>query len=97
MAHGQVQYYPQTEQNTQQTQQPYYGNTTEAAAPPYQAPAYQPNGNQGYYGAHQGYYGQNNGIELQQPSNTYQPQRETGAYAAPEGPPPNKRERDLVR
>jgi len=68
-------------------QQPQYG----AAAPPYSPPAQQ---NQQYTGntfnSNEGYYGQQSGVELQQPQNAYQPQRESEpVYAAPQGPPPS--------
>jgi len=47
------------------------------------------NSNEGYYG-HHGNGGQD-GIELQQPSSSYQPQRGGDpVYDAPAGPPPNK-------
>lgn len=52
-------------------------------APPSYNPA--PNGNAGFYG------GQQNGIELQQPGQTYQPPGGAETYAPPAGPPPKKR------
>jgi len=76
--------------------QPYNGG----AAPPYSPPiGNQPTGNtfnsnEGYYGHHgggHGYGGQQNGIELQQPQSSYQPQRGGDpVYEAPMGPPPAK-------
>jgi len=74
------QYYPN---------QPYNGA---APAPPYSPPIENQatgntfNSNDGYYGGHG--YGQQSGIELQQPTNVYQPQREV--YETPVGPPPGK-------
>jgi len=83
--HGAAQYYGPAGSNTQ----PYYGNQNQPeqqAAPPYTSE-----------GANASYYGQQNGIEMQQPANTYQPQRGgDGVYAPPQGPPP-KKERDLIR
>ena len=60
-----------------------YGNTT---APPVYSPPPQPQYNQ-YGGGNQGYFGgqQQTGVELQQPSSTYQ-----GVYNPPAGPPPTK-------
>ncbi len=65
-----------------------------STAPPYQpnpdpAPQYSAPPSQGYFGNNAGYYGPQSNVELQSPSNTYQPQR--GAepvYAPPPGPPP---------
>lgn len=72
--------------------QPYHGG---APAPPYSPPIENQatgntfNSNEGYYGNHG--YGQQSGIELQQPSNAYQPQRGGDpVYDAPAGPPPGK-------
>lgn len=89
--HGPVQYYSNNQ--TEQTQQPYGNNAgyyagNNAAAPPYNQ--YGGGQNADYYG------GQQTGIELQQPGNTYQPQ--TGGanvYSPPAGPPPGKR--DIIR
>jgi len=78
--------------------QPYNGGT---AAPPYSPPLNNQqtgntfNSNEGYYGSpNQGYAqygGQQNGIELQQPQNTYNPQRGGDpVYEAPQGAPPGK-------
>lgn len=82
--YGQTNYYPN---------QPYNGG----AAPPYSPPIGNQatgntfNSNEGYYGGHGGYGGQQNGIELQQPQNAYQPQRGgENVYEAPSGPPPGK-------
>lgn len=80
--------------------QPYYNNNYQQpnnAAPPYSGP------NQGYYGGNQGnqgYFGggQQNGVELQQPTSTYQPQ--TGGdpvYSPPAGPPPGKHNDGIIR
>ncbi|KAI9727309.1 MAG: hypothetical protein M1828_006928 [Chrysothrix sp. TS-e1954] len=76
--HGNVNYYGN------QPQQPYYSNTWQQPAPPYEGA---PGGaNQGYYG------GQENGINLQSPSQAYHPQRGgDSVYPAPEGPPPDKK------
>ncbi|MCJ1457862.1 hypothetical protein MMC28_008231 [Mycoblastus sanguinarius] len=64
--------------------QPYYPNP----APP----VYSPQQNQGY--ANQGYFGgQQQGVELQQPENTYQP---VYNYAPPAGPPPGKKDGDGI-
>jgi hypothetical protein len=74
--------------------QGYYGG---AAAPPYSStpmPNQQTgntfNSNQGYYGqqnyGNSPYGGQQSGIELQQPSNSYQPNNGGHVYT----PPPNK-------
>lgn len=53
------------------------------------------NSNDGYYGNHGAggynpYGGQQSGIELQQPTGTYQPQGQRDVYEAPMGPPPGK-------
>jgi len=81
---GQNGYYPN---------QPYHGG---APAPPYEPPINNQNtgntfnSNDGYYG-HHGYGGQQSGVELQQPSSVYQPQRGGDpVYDAPVGPPPGK-------
>ena len=71
---------PYSPTNNQGAAQGYYGNNQ---------------GNQGYYGnnqGNQGYFGgQQNGIELQQPNNTYQPYGAGEAvYSPPPGPPPGK-------
>src|SRR4051794_17063421 len=72
--------------------QPYNGGT---AAPPYSPPIGNQqtgntfNSNEGYYG--NSGYGQQNGVALQQPQNTYFPQRGgENVYEAPQGPPPGK-------
>lgn len=77
-------------QGTGYPNQPYGG-----AAPPYSPPVENQatgntfNSNDGYYGNHG--YGQQSGIELQQPSSAYQPQRGGDpVYDAPAGPPPGK-------
>lgn len=77
---------------TYYSNQPYHGG---AAAPPYSPPIGNQatgntfNSNDGYYG-NQG-YGQQSGIELQQPTSAYQPQRGGDpVYDAPAGPPPGK-------
>lgn len=50
----------------------------------------------GYQGANQGYYGgQQNGVELQQPVNSY-PREGENVYAPPGGPPPVKKENDGI-
>ncbi|CAF9907218.1 MAG: hypothetical protein HETSPECPRED_007073 [Heterodermia speciosa] len=81
-----------------------YNQGQNQAAPPYSptnnqggADGYYANnqGNQGYYGnnqAGQGYFGgQQNGVELQQPNSSYQPQRGGDpVYSPPAGPPPGK-------
>ena len=79
---GPTNYYPN---------QPYNGG----AAPPYEPPIGNHNtgnifnSNDGYYG-NQG-YGRQTGIELQQPTISYQPQRGGDTvYDAPQGPPPGK-------
>lgn len=71
--------------------EPYNGG----AAPPYSPPLPKQttgntfNSNEGYYGQHG--YGQTGGIELQEPSSSYQPQRGGDpVYEAPLGPPPRK-------
>lgn len=71
--------------------QPYNGG----AAPPYSPPIENQatgntfNSNDGYYGRHG--YGQQTGIELQEPTSSYQPQRGGDpVYDAPAGPPPGK-------
>lgn len=72
--------------------QPYYGNNNGAAAPPYSPPDNQGYYNQGYnnQGANQGYFGgQQQGVELQQPANTYARGGEN-VYQPPTGPPPGK-------
>jgi len=77
------------------THEPYNGG----AAPPYSPPIGNQatgntfNSNEGYYGNHggYGYGGQQGGIELQQPTSSYQPQRGGDpVYEAPQGPPPRK-------
>jgi hypothetical protein len=72
--------------------QPYHGG---APAPPYAPPMENQatgntfNSNDGYYGNHG--YGQQSGIELQEPTSAYQPQRGGDpVYDAPAGPPPGK-------
>lgn len=80
-----------------------YNQGQNQAAPPYSptnnqsgAEGYYGNqGNQGYYGnnqAGQGYFGgQQNGVEIQQPNSSYQPQRGGDpVYSPPAGPPPAK-------
>ena len=72
--------------------QPYFNNAPQPAFNPnppiYSPPQTQP---QGYFG------GQQTGIELQQPNNSYQPQRGgEPVYGAPEGPPPAKRNGDGI-
>jgi hypothetical protein len=66
--------------------QPYNGG----AAPPYEPPI--PNQTTGEtFNSNDGYYGRNNAYELQQPQNSYQPQRGGDpVYDAPQGPPPKK-------
>jgi hypothetical protein len=65
--------------------QPYNGG----AAPPYEPPI--PNQATGTtFNSNDGYYG-HNAYELQQPQNSYQPQRGGDpVYDAPQGPPPKK-------
>lgn len=67
------------------------------SAPPYQAhpppndpaPQYTPQPQQSYFGNNTGYYGPQSGVELQSPSNAYQPQRGgEPVYTPPPGPPP---------
>ncbi|RDL36948.1 uncharacterized protein BP5553_04381 [Venustampulla echinocandica] len=72
--------------------QPYYGG---APAPPYSPPI--PNQTTGTtFDSNHGYYG-NQGIELQPPQSSYQPQRGGDpVYEAPQGPPPRK-EGDIIR
>ncbi|KAL8954016.1 MAG: hypothetical protein Q9222_000138 [Ikaeria aurantiellina] len=80
--------------------QPYYGGggaggnqyNNQSAGQPAYAP---PPANQNYYGnggANQSYFGgQQSGVELQQPNNSYQPQRGGDqVYSPPTGPPPGK-------
>ncbi|MCJ1445594.1 MAG: hypothetical protein MMC23_006099 [Stictis urceolatum] len=91
--HGQPQY---------TNQQPYYGNQQYPSQPSAQynqgwnqpPPQY---GAQGTTGEHYGGYpkpdipGQENGVELQQPNQAYQPQRGgESVYNPPAGPPPGK-------
>ena len=78
--------------------QPYYNNQQPQTnpAPPYSA------ANQGYYGnqGNQGYFGggQQNGVELQQPNSTYQPQAGGDpVYSPPSGPPPGKQHDGIIR
>ncbi|KAL8691366.1 MAG: hypothetical protein Q9218_003386 [Villophora microphyllina] len=74
----------------------YTGNQPAYGGPPAGQPVYSPPPpNQGYYGnnANQGYFGgqQQNGVELQQPDHSYQPQRGGDqVYSPPSGPPPGK-------
>jgi len=43
------------------------------------------------FNSNEGYYGQrNNDVPLQQPANTYNPNRGTDNYEPPAGPPPSK-------
>jgi len=60
------------------------------AAPPYSPPVNnQTTGNT--FNSNDGYYGQQSGIELQQPQNSYAPQRGGDpVYNAPQGPPPKR-------
>lgn len=71
---------------------PKYGEPGYHPPPPYipgQSTGTTFNSNEGYYGNHGGNGGQ--GIELQQPSSSYQPQRGGDpVYDAPAGPPPGK-------
>jgi len=74
----------------------YYNSYNGGAAPPYSPPVENQqtgntfNSNEGYYGGHGG-YGQN--VELQQPQNSYYPQRGgDNVYEAPQGAPPGKRD-----
>ncbi|KAL8724547.1 MAG: hypothetical protein Q9166_007889 [cf. Caloplaca sp. 2 TL-2023] len=75
---------------------PYYNNQPAYNNQPSAAPVYSPPpANQNYYGnggANQGYFGgQQSGVELQQPNNSYQPQRGGDqVYSPPAGPPPGK-------
>jgi hypothetical protein len=85
-------YGPKYGANNYYPNQPYNGG---APAPPYSPPVgYQATGNtfnsnDGYYGNHG--YGQQTGIELQQPTSSYQPQRGGDpVYDIPAGPPPGK-------
>jgi len=69
--------------------QPYHGG---APAPPY-SPQVENNATGNTFNSNDGYYGhgQQSGIELQQPTNAYQPQRGGDpVYDAPAGPPPGK-------
>ncbi|KAL8678479.1 MAG: hypothetical protein Q9186_005183 [Xanthomendoza sp. 1 TL-2023] len=71
--------------------QPTYNANQTDGGPIYSPPAT----NQNYYGnggANQGYFGgQQTGVELQQPNNSYQPQRGGDqVYNPPPGPPPGK-------
>lgn len=73
--------------------QPYYGNQYNNQ--PAGQPVYAPPPNQNSYGntgANQSYFGgQQNGVELQQPNNAYQPQRGGDqVFSPPSGPPPGK-------
>lgn len=75
--------------------QSYYNNNNNVTPANNAPPSYAPPKEGNYYGnggANQGYFGgQQSGIELQQPGNSYQPQREgENVYSAPEGPPPGK-------
>jgi hypothetical protein len=76
--------------------QPYYNNQQQPA-PPYSAAS-----QQGYYGnqGNQGYFGggQQNGVELQQPQSSYQPQAGGDpVYNPPAGPPPGKQNDGIIR
>jgi len=76
--------------------QPYYNNQQQPA-PPYSAAP-----QQGYYGnqGNQGYFGggQQNGVELQQPQSSYQPQAGGDpVYNPPAGPPPGKQHDGIIR
>ena len=82
--HGAVQYYgpggPNNAQNPQQYQTGYESYNAGQAPP-----AYNP-------GQH-GYYGQESGVEMQPPTQSYQPGRNAGGtevYSPPAGPPPGK-------
>ncbi|MDI1489870.1 MAG: hypothetical protein OHK93_001069 [Ramalina farinacea] len=71
---------------------PQYGGTQPpqySSPPPAQGYGY---GQNQYGGANQGYFGgQQNGVELQQPNQAYQPQRGgDSVYTPPAGPPPGK-------
>ncbi|KAG9232336.1 chitin synthesis regulation, resistance to congo red-domain-containing protein [Amylocarpus encephaloides] len=75
----------------------YYNNAPhnrEAPAPPYQAAQPMPNQQTGTtFNSNDGYYGHHhqNGVEMQPPANSYQPQRGgDDVYAPPQGPPPTK-------
>jgi len=79
--------------------QPYYNNQQEPA-PAYSTAPQQ--GQQGYYGnqGNQGYFGggQQNGVELQQPQSSYQPQAGGDpVYNPPAGPPPGKQNDGIIR
>ena len=75
---------------------PYYNNQPTYNQQPAGPPGYSsPPPNQNYYGnggANQGYFGgQQSGVELQQPTNSYQPPRGGDqVYNPPSGPPPGK-------
>ncbi|MCJ1406079.1 hypothetical protein MMC19_000144 [Ptychographa xylographoides] len=95
--HGTPQYNPNynEQSNYNPPVQPYGNNQYNATpSPMVNPPNYTPPKEGNYYGngagGNQGYFGgQSNGIELQQPNNTYQPARGgDNGYSAPEGPPP---------
>ncbi|MCJ1240944.1 hypothetical protein MMC14_008948 [Varicellaria rhodocarpa] len=77
--------------------QPYYNNTPQQGYDQ-NPPVYAPPQTQNYGAEHHGYFGgQQTGIELQQPNNSYQPQRGVEpVYGAPDGPPPAKRNGDGI-
>lgn len=82
---------PAPSYNNQPGYNPSYNDNQTGGAPVYSPPP----ANQNYYGnggANQGYFGgQQSGVELQQPNNTYQPQRGGDqVYNPPAGPPPGK-------
>ncbi|MCJ1309745.1 hypothetical protein MMC25_003406 [Agyrium rufum] len=97
--HGPVQYtggpVPQQEQgpNYYNAPPPPQNNNNNNAPPMYSPPKYgQPQSN-GYFGGEQ-----QNGVELQQPNSSYQPQRGGDpVYGAPSGPPPEKRGDGIIR
>jgi hypothetical protein len=61
-----------------------------APAPPYSPPV-KNNVTGNTFTSGEGYYGgQQSGIELQEPSSSYQPQRGGAIYEPPVGPPPTK-------
>jgi len=77
----------------------YYGQNAPygGAAPAYATPQ-EPQYTGHTFNSNEGYYGQQNGVELQQPSSAYQPQRGGDpVYESPSGPPPNKGGDGIIR
>ncbi|KFX86540.1 hypothetical protein V490_09037, partial [Pseudogymnoascus sp. VKM F-3557] len=90
---GNQQHYQNNDYYQRQQSGYNYGGGGAAPAPPYSPPQQQYGGGNADYDG-----GQQSGIELQQPQNSYNPQRgREQIYEPPSGPPPGKQGDGIIR